>query len=77
MMDSTEMAVPAEESITAAVTTQGVAEGDLNVHVDGGTSMTSKGAASYSPTSAWRELTTVSTWATTTRSPLRVSEQDH
>jgi putative transposase len=45
MVATTETAELASEFITAAVTTQGVAKGELNIHADRGTSMTSKGVA--------------------------------
>jgi putative transposase len=45
MVATTETAELAEEFITAAVMTQGVAKGALNIHADRGTSMTSKGVA--------------------------------
>jgi len=45
MVATTETAELAEEFITAAVSTQGVARGELNIHADRGTSMTSKGVA--------------------------------
>jgi putative transposase len=45
MVATTETAELAEEFITAAVTAQGVARGELNIHADRGTSMTSKGVA--------------------------------
>jgi putative transposase len=45
MVATTETAELAEEFITAAVMTQGVAKGELNIHADRGTSMTSKGVA--------------------------------
>lgn len=45
MVATTETAELAEEFITAAVTTQGIAKGELNIHADRGTSMTSKGVA--------------------------------
>jgi putative transposase len=45
MVATTETAELAEEFITTAVLTQGVAKGELNIHADRGTSMTSKGVA--------------------------------
>lgn len=45
MVAPTETAELAQEFITAAVTTQGVVTGELNIHADRGTSMTSKGVA--------------------------------
>jgi putative transposase len=45
MVATTETAELAEEFITAAMMTQGVAKGELNIHADRGTSMTSKGVA--------------------------------
>ena len=45
MVATTETAELAETFITAAVTEQGVGEGELTIHADRGTSMTSKGVA--------------------------------
>lgn len=45
MVATTETAELAEEFITTAVVAQGVAKGELNIHADRGTSMTSKGVA--------------------------------
>jgi len=45
MVATTETAELAEAFISAAVTAQGVAAGQLNIHADRGTSMTSKGVA--------------------------------
>ena len=45
MVATTETAELAEAFITRAVTTQGITKGELNIHADRGTSMTSKGVA--------------------------------
>jgi len=45
MVAATETAELAEGLITAAVTAQGVTRGELSIHADRGTSMTSKGVA--------------------------------
>ncbi len=45
MVAATETAELAEGFITAAVTAQGVTKGELSIHADRGTSMTSKGVA--------------------------------
>jgi putative transposase len=47
MVATTETAELAEEFIGAAVAAQGICRGELNIHADRGTSMTSKGVAQF------------------------------